>query len=229
MEQLFQSAVSTFGLRYLIIGTVIAGIAVWLLAHWNAQPGTQVSVVWGLVTYTKQFRETKGDLSKVSNFSPAEESRQPTDGSSTKMPRQGSHLAGSVRLPEIPLIFDNETTSQFNDGRTFIVFSKAWAESVADAVKDLTSHQKDNLLSSVLGDKWAKLTGVVQDVTRFGKMEIDVRNMHCYVQMAPDQKISKLSRGKSVTVVARFSGNVGTASFFQDGSLIEADSHSAAG
>jgi hypothetical protein len=39
---------------------VFAGLAIWALAHWNAAPGRSVSVLWGLVEYTKQNPQAVG-------------------------------------------------------------------------------------------------------------------------------------------------------------------------
>ena len=48
-----QAVFRRFGM-WAIAAAIAGGIAVWILAHYAAAPGSPVSVLWGLVQYTKQ-------------------------------------------------------------------------------------------------------------------------------------------------------------------------------
>lgn len=45
--------VKKYGIRSVLLAVLIATI-IWVLAHCAGSPGKQISVLWGLVTYTKQ-------------------------------------------------------------------------------------------------------------------------------------------------------------------------------
>jgi hypothetical protein len=48
-----QAVFRRFGM-WAVAAAIAGGIAVWILAHYAAAPGSPVSVLWGLVQYTKQ-------------------------------------------------------------------------------------------------------------------------------------------------------------------------------
>ena len=53
MSNLFVELFKKYGL-WLIISILVASSLIWILAHFTAKQGTNVSVLWGLVEYTKQ-------------------------------------------------------------------------------------------------------------------------------------------------------------------------------
>jgi hypothetical protein len=60
-DQLFRH----FGLKA-VVAIVIAGMVIWTLAHWSAAPGRSVSVLWGLVEYTKSSSSGENQQESVS-------------------------------------------------------------------------------------------------------------------------------------------------------------------
>lgn len=52
MKDLADQVFRHFGLKA-VVAIVIVGMVIWALAHWNAAPDRTVSVLWGLVEYTK--------------------------------------------------------------------------------------------------------------------------------------------------------------------------------
>lgn len=53
MKELADQVFQTWGWKA-VVAIVCAGFGIWGLAHFNSAPGTRVSVLWGLVEYTKQ-------------------------------------------------------------------------------------------------------------------------------------------------------------------------------
>jgi len=53
MEKLLSRLLEKYGLLPIAIAIIIAVVIVWVLAHFSAAPGGNVSVLWGLVQYTK--------------------------------------------------------------------------------------------------------------------------------------------------------------------------------
>jgi hypothetical protein len=52
MEDLGSEILKKYGTAGVVL-TVIFAFLIWLLAHWAAEPGREVSVLWGFVKYTK--------------------------------------------------------------------------------------------------------------------------------------------------------------------------------
>lgn len=75
MKDLADQVFRHFGLKA-VVAIVIVGMVIWALAHWSAAPDRTVSVLWGLVEYTKP--------------SPQAESRQESIPTHTISPRKES-------------------------------------------------------------------------------------------------------------------------------------------
>lgn len=59
MSDILSDILKKYGIKAIVFATVFA-ISVWALAHFAAAPGTEVSVLWGLVRYTKSLdKETE--------------------------------------------------------------------------------------------------------------------------------------------------------------------------
>lgn len=59
MKELADQVFQTWGWKA-VVAIMCAGFAIWVLAHWNSAPGTRVSVLWGLVEYTKRSHQAEG-------------------------------------------------------------------------------------------------------------------------------------------------------------------------
>ena len=53
MDQFLSKLLDKYGLVRIVIAVLIGFIFLWALAHFTAAPGGNVSVLWGLVQYTK--------------------------------------------------------------------------------------------------------------------------------------------------------------------------------
>jgi hypothetical protein len=72
------------GLAYVAVLGLILAVVVWLSAHSAAAPGTQVSVMWGLVNYTKpHLRLSSPDRNSQT---PPRQASEPADSHMTKGP-----------------------------------------------------------------------------------------------------------------------------------------------
>jgi hypothetical protein len=61
-----------------IVFAVVVGLIIWLLAHWTAAPGKEVSILWGLVRYTKTSQVPTGETVKknTDQVEPQEDKRE---------------------------------------------------------------------------------------------------------------------------------------------------------
>src|SRR3981189_2566331 len=71
------AAISRFGIgRVLAIGA-IGAVIIWAVAHFAAAPGASVSVLWGLVTYTKNKPSESVQVSAaIAKTPPPDETRR---------------------------------------------------------------------------------------------------------------------------------------------------------
>ena len=67
MPDIFQHLLAKLGLWRLFALLLAAVTIIWGLAHWNAQPGKEVSVLWGLVSYTKSALPRPPDVGSSSS------------------------------------------------------------------------------------------------------------------------------------------------------------------
>src|SRR5687768_16173696 len=81
----FDTVTEKWGLLKAIAVALVFGVAVWSIGHWSAASGHPVSVLWGLVQYTKsQNVEVEGpatgtaSTSEVSPSGEAEASPEPS-------------------------------------------------------------------------------------------------------------------------------------------------------
>ncbi len=52
MQDLIALLIKRFG-PWVILALILVGVAVWFIAHLNAEPGEKISLFWGMVEYTK--------------------------------------------------------------------------------------------------------------------------------------------------------------------------------
>ena len=133
METLISSLVDLVGPAMALSAAAAIAVITWALSHFTSQPGTQISVFWGLVTYTKRFRTLDDQVVQIKD-------------APSSMDLVFDKSETGKLLPEIPLIFDNAASSKFDGARSFIVFSKSWTESVAEITSEMTSNQRLRLL-----------------------------------------------------------------------------------
>ena len=65
MKDLADQVFRHFGLKA-VVAIVIVGMVIWALAHWSAAPDRTVSVLWGLVEYTKPSPQAAGRQESIS-------------------------------------------------------------------------------------------------------------------------------------------------------------------
>ncbi len=69
-----------------VIFAVVASVIIWFLAHWTAAPGKEVSVLWGLVKYTKQTRTKSTIPSSISEIVAPPDQKIQIEGAPDKLP-----------------------------------------------------------------------------------------------------------------------------------------------
>lgn len=57
LDQLIQSFLQQYGVMLAFLIIFLFVVSVWLLSHWSASPGTEVSLFFGLAHYTKRGKE----------------------------------------------------------------------------------------------------------------------------------------------------------------------------
>ncbi len=80
-----------------VLCAAAAGCAIWGLAHFVAAPGSEVSVLWGLVTYTK-----KADLVDPSHWGV----KPPSEGQGTAQSTAAQSAESSLSLAEVERTLD---------------------------------------------------------------------------------------------------------------------------
>ena len=99
MNDFLSRLLDRYGLVRLAIGILIGFFALWALAHFTAAPGGNVSVLWGLVQYTKSKPDTSGFASDTSKN---ELSKHPQSVSQSKEPlnpsAEGQPISGGFEV-----------------------------------------------------------------------------------------------------------------------------------
>ncbi len=157
MDEFFTQVISSFGVLGLIIVAIFAGV-VWILAHASAEQGTSVSVLWGLVAYTKSSKASKIEAHASKPVVSAEPEMLPPrphqqDVSETQDYQKGKSLELVVE-PGDPRFGRNG----------YAVFSKAWGKGVLDALEGYTSLQKSEEINKLVDTHFCKLTGEIIDL-----------------------------------------------------------------
>lgn len=98
MDEFLTSLFSRYGV-YALVGSALLAFLVWWLAHTNAAPGTRVSVLWGLVEYTK--------LSKTD--SAAQDDKPSPEEAAAAGPAEQIEESRATRRP---VILESATTSE---------------------------------------------------------------------------------------------------------------------
>jgi|ERR1044072_412854 hypothetical protein len=90
-----------YGARGVLL-TLVGVSALWALAHWSAAPGAPVSILWGLVEYTKPHPPASSQATETTALADP----SPTVGlpsalsPSTSLPRHNFRLSGRLPSPE---------------------------------------------------------------------------------------------------------------------------------
>lgn len=74
LESLASSLIELIGPAMALISAAAIAIITWCLSHFNSQPGTQISIFWGLVTYTKRFRDLGNQAVEIKDVMSGKES-----------------------------------------------------------------------------------------------------------------------------------------------------------
>jgi hypothetical protein len=67
-----------------IVFSIIASLSIWGLAHWAASPGSEVTVLWGLVKYTKSAEPLRQSTTDQSRSMTLNEQKIPGRSDTTK-------------------------------------------------------------------------------------------------------------------------------------------------
>lgn len=200
--------------KYGVVSILAFGISVcfvWLIAHRSAAQGTTVSVLWGLVQYTK-----KDDyLSKISK---------------EKAPglKESELASASISAPQITSLPARKESADFHSGRNlkaleaginpefpdrdYIGFSFDWLSGVEEGLKNLTISQRTRRLQFLVGEKWAQIQGTLDDVAPVGttgRCVIVIKHGESRIFVSLEEDTSKtaeiLHRGDTICVHAKFS------------------------
>ena len=62
MDNIITELMKPYGI-WAIVALIVAGTGVWFAVHYQAKPGEKVSIVWGMVAYTKSESKNEPKLS----------------------------------------------------------------------------------------------------------------------------------------------------------------------
>jgi len=184
---MFETIFADFGIVG-VIGLVAGGAAVWALAHFSAEAGTTVNVLWGLVNYTKSKPKNR----ELRNLGYAVEAK----GNSNST----SFFDGDPTTPEYQAgkqlrVIEDEANS--NEGRDYIVFDWNWIKGADKALEHYTSSQKAKEFSKLLEGKWALVEGKVKDLENAIRPIIYLDN-HLILMLDKDIETPDLHQGDRV-------------------------------
>lgn len=73
MEKLIQWLIKEYGILFVILFAFVFSASTWLFAHWNAAPGKEISILWGMVQYTKISNSISEECSNLLKVTEKEE------------------------------------------------------------------------------------------------------------------------------------------------------------
>jgi len=195
MNSLIDQLFSLFGGFGLILIPVLA-LIVWGLAHLSAQPGTSVSILWGLVNYVKAS-SSQIQKSKNTEVQPAPEKLPSITHRDQDIYEAGRNL--------VPISAEKENAE--DTAETEICLSIDWLDGAGERLAQFTEAQKLKKLKEVFSGKTILVEGVVGDVRQL-HASIDAGDFLVTVSsydIEPDQKeeLESLHRGDAVRLRAR--------------------------
>lgn len=112
-DQLFRH----FGLKA-VLAPVILGSVIWILADWNAAPDRTVSVLWGLVEYTKPRPQAAGRQQSIS-MPTVFPNRKPVPTLTVSPPRESDQITSleGIRQGSIEVIGHAYSNASWSAGR----------------------------------------------------------------------------------------------------------------
>ena len=148
---MLETIISSFGIVGALFSIAGSGI-IWFLAHSSAQPGTSVSILWGLVTYTKSSSKPSTPANDVDN-----KTTNFARNSKAKEISSSEFIAGK----ELRTIEDRENSTAEAE---YFIYHPEWAEGIKEKLKNHTSAQKTFALRKLLNGKRTIVRGQVKDV-----------------------------------------------------------------
>lgn len=193
MDSLVDQLFSSFG-GYGILLIVVLALAVWVMGHVSAQPGTSVSILWGLVTYVKAPAHPKNP--KSTEIIPAPESKSLIDHRDQEIYESGKNL--------VPVNGDKKNEEDTSE--TDILLSADWLDGANERFEQFTDAQKTKKLENVFEGKTILIEGVVKNVS-FSHLSISIGDFNVNVILHgvdSDQmkKLESFHRGDSVRLRA---------------------------
>lgn len=159
MKEIMEFIFRKYGASAILV-SIVAAIFVWVLAHFSAEPGTKVSVIWGLAEYTKPNIQNYPSAT-TSQKESAKEASEVDD----KQLMQTSKPASSHKA-QIP-----DTSISEN-------FSNLTVEEITKKINNAPPYQAKNVAQSFVGIK-VKWLGWLDDVEirkdAFGSSKISVK------------------------------------------------------
>jgi len=70
LDNIFTELLRRYGI-WAIVALLVTGSTVWFVAHYQAQPGGKVSIIWGMVEYTKSESQAKRKVIQSEKGQPA--------------------------------------------------------------------------------------------------------------------------------------------------------------
>lgn len=207
MNSLLDQLFSSFG-GYGILLIVALALVVWGLAHFSAQPGTSVSILWGLVTYVKTSPQAQ---------QPSPQARQPYRDEIVSSPENEASTERESSLPDrVQAIYESGKNlipvlarehNQESAAETDILLSKDWLDGADERLSRLTDAQKTKELEKVFSGKTILIEGVVENVSHLSTSidmgDFGVRVYTNNVGRVQRETLESLHRGDATRLRAR--------------------------
>lgn len=159
MTDIISQIFSDYGPTGLVIGIIVVCVA-WLLAHRSAKPGTSVTILWGLASYTKQDTSDKSSQ-PVSSKKPKHTAPKTAISNSSNdfTVVQNEYEQGySLKLLE------PNGASESSENAVRLV-SLSWIKGVRERLSPKTTTQRNNAVNELLQGTRFEAIGFIIDVS----------------------------------------------------------------
>ena len=162
----------------IVLGIVIAGIAIWFITHFMSEKGTEVSVLFGLVKYTKQ--KPNGFFSQA-----------------RPEPKKSKKNNSSPFFKE-----DNYKVITVNDSDR--IYINRNLEELSKQTEHMTRIQQEKFYEENFYHKWMRIEGRIVDIVENYKMHMVILSTYPMLMFHLSEneidKISHLKKGDKIII-----------------------------
>lgn len=189
MNGLYDGFAQNYPVWAMVISTLIAAMS-WAFAHFHAEPGTSVSVLWGMATYT---RRAKGEAGREKSTK------------STPLTNNVTSKDGFLEKCTIPIFLDRMNTKD----ETYFLISGRWVGAVDHFLKCASIDLRRALLEIISG-KRAQFTLEVSTVgsamgAKYVVGRIENEAFSVSFRNTENEHIRSIERGDVIKVDAKIS------------------------